>query len=756
MQFLERYPTVAMFLAFFLSSCLLAYGTFPVRMGILTVVLLLLTVALLRRPSERFAKIRRAVILSLAAILASGAWSVGWNDFWAAKIEAAAGLTDHAEIRITECDFTAVYASRYRAEILSSDRLPKHTGIFLETSQAGLENGTILEGDLEYASLSSLGSGTFDAERYYRADRVFLVAEGEPAVTGFRRVVSLRALFRSVNERLTAFLVAHAGRDAGGLGAALTLGNRGHVPPTLTRDFRRIGISHLLVVSGTHFSILISLLTTLLCRLPLHRKKRAGITIAVILFFIFLTGGTPSVVRAGIMHLLVQLGILVTRRAHSLNSFAISGALLILFNPFAATDCGLQLSFAATYACLLYAADRRNLFRSLTRRLRKSRAKFLFKPLELVVLTTWVSLVTLPLIWLYFGELPLLSIPANLLFVPLVTVYMYLTLAMLILSPLVVLSPLIAALLNVGFRGLSSAAGTLSRVGPVVLPVNYSFALFFLIPAALLFLAFPLFEVRGRRNALLFGCSLTAAFLVTVGCVRTASRDDIALTYLNSGIRDSFVVLSENRVLFGDMTDGSTSSIASLTEEMSRLHAAEVDAVILTHYHKRHSQYVGRLAERQIVRALVLPEPLTDDEREICKSLEDVAGLYGIPTVHVSQGEAYDFHGVEITVFPRTILSRSTHPVSGVRIDLPDCAAVLASSSFNQGDPLLVEAVNRADVLILGPHSPVYKKTFRLDFDEEPEVMAFCADALAYMEEIPDGYVPIDGRPIRITGRGRG
>ena len=198
------------------------------------------------------------------------------------------------------------------------------------------------------------------------------------------------------------------------------------------------------------------------------------------------------------------------------------------------------------------------------------------------------------------------------------------------------------------------------------------------------------------------------------------------------------------------------SSIASLTEEMSRLHAAEVDAVILTHYHKRHSQYVGRLAERQIVRALVLPEPLTDDEREICKSLEDVAALYGIPTVHVSQGEAYDFHGVEITVFPRTILSRSTHPVSGVRIDLPDCAAVLASSSFNQGDPLLVEAVNRADVLILGPHSPVYKKTFRLDFEEEPEVMAFCADALAYMEEIPDGYVPIDGRPIRITGRGRG
>ena len=453
------------------------------------------------------------------------------------------------------------------------------------------------------------------------------------------------------------------------------------------------------------------------------------------------------------MHLLVQLGILFTRRANSLNSFAISGAVLILINPFAAADCGLQLSFAATYACLLYAADRNNLFRKCTRGLRKSRLRFLFKPLELIVLTAWVSFVTLPLIWLYFGELPLLSIPANLLFVPLVTVYMYLTLAMLILSPLVVLTPLFARLLGIGYAALTSLAGSCSRLGSVVLPVNYFFALFFLVPAAVLLLAFPFFRERGKKIALLTGCSLTAVFLMTVGCVRLAARDDVAFTYLNRGIRDSFVVLSENRVLFGDMSDGASGSIPLLTAEMSRLHASEVDAVVLTHYHKKHVQYLGRLAERQIVRALVLPEPQNDDEREVCASLEETAGEYGIDVIRIPAGEAYVFYGIGITVFPRTLLSRSTHPVSGAEIDLPGCTAVLASSSFNQGDPALIEAVNMADVLILGPHSPVYKKNFRLDFDDPPEVMAFCADALSYMEEVPEGYVPIAGQPIRVTGR---
>ena len=55
----------------------------------------------------------------------------------------------------------------------------------------------------------------------------------------------------------------------------------------------------------------------------------------------------------------------------------------------------------------------------------------------MLMLTVWVTLVTLPLIWVYFGELPLLSIPTNLLIVPLVTGYLYLTGLTLILSPLI-------------------------------------------------------------------------------------------------------------------------------------------------------------------------------------------------------------------------------------------------------------------------------------------------------------------------------
>lgn len=751
MQFLERNPIAAMFLAFFVFSCLLAYGTFPVRMGILTLALLLLTVVLLRR--SLFGNARQGVLLVLAAVLAAGFRSVGWNDFYAARIEAAAGITEQASLRITECESAAVYGSRYRAEVLSSGCLPEHTGVFLETTRSGLENGTVVEGEITYSSLSSLNSGTFDAVRYYRTDRIFLLAEGEPAAVGFRRVVSVRALFRAVNERLSAFLLAHAGRDAGGLGAALTLGNRDHVPDTLTRDFRRIGVSHLLVVSGTHFSILISLLSALFRRLPIHRKKRAAVTIAVILFFVFLTGGTPSVVRAGIMHLLVQLGILFSRRADGFHSFALSGTLLLLINPFSASDCGLQLSFAATYACLLYAADRKNLFRSLTRRLHGRRVRFLLKPLELLVLTVWVSSVTLPLIWLTFGELPLLSVPANLLFVPLVTVYMYLTLAMLLLSPLVVFTPLFAFLLRLGTRVLTALAGFLSRMGSVVLPVNYSFSFLFLVPAAVLFLAFPFFRDRGKKTALLAGCSLTAVFLLTVGGVRLAGRDSVAFTYLNRGIHDSFVVLSDNRVLFGDMSDGTSGSIPLLTAEMSRLHASEIDAVVLTHYHPKHTQILGRLAERQIVRTLVLPEPQNDNERSVCETLEELAGEYGIAAVRIPADGTYDFYGVGIKVFPRTVLSRSTHPVSGAEIDLLGCRAVLASSSYQEGDPALAEAVNAADVLILGPHSPVYKKTFRLDSENLPEVMAFCADALAHMEEVPEGVIPIEGQPVRITGR---
>ena len=72
--------------------------------------------------------------------------------------------------------------------------------------------------------------------------------------------------------------------------------------------------------------------------------------------------------RAGIMHLLMQIALLVSKKPNSFHSFALSGSLLLLFNPFGAVNVGLQLSFAATFACLLWLRGRGRIFPAARRR----------------------------------------------------------------------------------------------------------------------------------------------------------------------------------------------------------------------------------------------------------------------------------------------------------------------------------------------------------------------------------------------------
>ena len=376
----------------------------------------------------------------------------------------------------------------------------------------------------------------------------------------------------------------------------------------------------------------------------------------------------------------------------------------------------------------------------------------------MLALTVWVTLVTLPLIWVYFGELPLLSVPGNLLVVPLVTGYLYLTGIALLLSPLVVFTPLLALAMKLYYALIALVTGALSHLPGIVLSVGYPHAAWFLVPSAVLFLVYPLTAAGRKRRILFAACSLTVVFLVSVFCLRIASRDSVSFTYLNEGTNDSFVLVSENRALLGDLSDGGSSSLYRMTEEMRRLHVCEADAFLLTHYHKKHIQLFGKLCEREIVRKLLLPAPETDAEREILESLLETAERAGVEVVPIPAEEAFDFRGISVRVFPRKLLSRSTHPIAGLAVGMPEGKLVLASASFSEGAESLAEAAYGADILVLGAHSPIYKKTFRLPSPEGPKVLVLSDIAREYLEnpeDFPDA-VHADGTPLRITERRSG
>lgn len=117
----------------------------------------------------------------------------------------------------------------------------------------------------------------------------------------------------------------------------------------MPEDFRAlasdVGITHIFSVSGMHVSFLTGAVVVLLGR----RRRRAALfaVFPVILFFMAVCGFVPSAVRAGIMQMAALSALFIRRESTGLSGVYLSLALMLLLNPFAVGDIGLQLSFAA-------------------------------------------------------------------------------------------------------------------------------------------------------------------------------------------------------------------------------------------------------------------------------------------------------------------------------------------------------------------------------------------------------------------------
>jgi competence protein ComEC len=141
--------------------------------------------------------------------------------------------------------------------------------------------------------------------------------------------------------------------DTKGILLGLTLGDTQDLDDEVKQDFRDSSISHVLAISGMHIGFIILGLMIILKR-PIG-KRLANIVICIILiFYMFITGFSPSVVRATIMGILVLMASTFYRKNDVWTSLSISLLIILIFNPFLLESVGLQLSFMGTIGIVLF------------------------------------------------------------------------------------------------------------------------------------------------------------------------------------------------------------------------------------------------------------------------------------------------------------------------------------------------------------------------------------------------------------------
>jgi len=206
------------------------------------------------------------------------------------------------------------------------------------------------------------------------------------------------------------------------LARGFVLGQDERVDSLTREDFRRSGLAHLLAVSGQNVALLALLAMPALALLGMPLRARLLWVLALIACYVPLTGAGPSIQRAGVMGGLSVLATLAGRRSSRFYALAMAMVVTLAIDPGIAGDVGWQLSFAAVLGIFLLVAPIRA---AMT--VRSSASGSLLRTLcDGAAMTLAATISTAPLIAFHFGQLPVLTLVANLLALPAVAPSMWL------------------------------------------------------------------------------------------------------------------------------------------------------------------------------------------------------------------------------------------------------------------------------------------------------------------------------------------
>lgn len=140
------------------------------------------------------------------------------------------------------------------------------------------------------------------------------------------------------------------GRDDVAMLSAMVTGDRSYLGSALRTPFERTGSFHLLVVSGLHLGIFATFVFAIGRRLHIGRLPLTAITLSLSLAYALLTGFGQPVQRAYAMLALYLIGRLLYRDRGRLNSLGFAALCLLVFDPHALFDPGLEMTLLTVVA----------------------------------------------------------------------------------------------------------------------------------------------------------------------------------------------------------------------------------------------------------------------------------------------------------------------------------------------------------------------------------------------------------------------
>jgi competence protein ComEC len=364
-------------------------------------------------------------------------------------------------------------------------------------------------------------------------------------------------------------------KEGGSFIAGVVTGYTGNMPYDEKNDFKELGISHILAISGFNIGIIYIFINHILKNS--NAKLRYFIIIISCFFYTYMGGFGPSILRAFLMILIAIFVKVLNRNYDIISGITLSSYIMLVFNPFYIYNPGFVLSYAAVYGIILFNNSISNSMPAVKENIKNDVS---------VCISAFLS--TFPVVINLNGCISVISIFVNLFLSPLVVLITILgfisSLTYVIIGTGYVLYPVV-------FSGLIfiKIVSFFSKFNFLLVPGTPS-KIFFLLYYLLLFMLFGYIKFNLPKNKI---AAIKISLLIICIFTLIYRYPYLKVHIINVGQGDSFFIETPDRKCILIDTGPEFKDYSAVQYKIipyiRRCGYNKIDALIITHFHNDHA-----------------------------------------------------------------------------------------------------------------------------------------------------------------------
>lgn len=483
----------------------------------------------------------------------------------------------------------------------------------------------------------------------------------------------------------------------------ILLGDKRGIEENIIEDFKKSNLSHLLAVSGAHTGYIILGVTFLLNKSHFSKKWVYVVTIFSLILYMFITNFAVSVVRACLMSIFVLVSNLLYRKADLANTISLSLLIILLVNPFAINEIGLQLSYLGTIGIILLSKNIESILIKL--KLNKSFAK-------LLSVTASAQCLIMPVMALKFNKISLTFFISNILASPLLGINIIVGFITIFISSFSInIGVMFAAILNFSLKALIFIAGFSAKISlnSILIKTPYLITIIFLYIAIVglnyiyskgMLSSFQkkfLILIKNKNFQKVLVVIILLIFLFNL-CSNISQ--DLKIHFIDVGQGDSCLIITPNNKKI--LIDGGEGKTDALLSYLLDRRIKTIDYIIISHFDSDHCNGLIDIIESLKVKNIMIAKQAYFSDEYI-----NIANIINSKKINVSlvkQGDSFNISkGLKLDIL---------YPSQELEYKDLNNNSIMAKLTYNSFSILFTGDVENAEANVLNKYkSQILKST---------------------------------------------